>query len=274
LGGTKPTGFFKGTWQDAAEEPGISLYGDWSKTENSTNTLNFYASEDVLDSALKIEPVQILQTLRRPRLTVDASYPRIVGSTKPNAEKFNLLMKTEITKMVADFRKEIAAAGNAPGGMRNGNSFDAGYTVMFANNDLVSVSFDISPYYEGAAHPMHAIQVYNYSLKDGHLWGLADMFKPGTYWIDYISRLCIEDLLARLKPNGDGGMGSDPDWVRNGAGPNPDNYHNWNISRKGLVISFAPYEVASYADGPKYVTIPFSKLQNLISPEGPLAGFQ
>ena len=272
-GGDRPTGFFKGTWQDADEEPGISLYGDWSKTENNPAPLNFFASEDVLDSSLKIEPVQILQTLPRPKLTVDATYPRIVGSTNPNAEKFNLLMKTEITKMVADFKKEIIANGPPPKGMGTENSFDAGYTVMYADENIVSVSVNISPYYAGAAHPSHEIQTYNYDLKTGKLWALVDLFKPATYYLDYISRLCTDDLSARLKPDGDGGMGSDPEWVRNGAAANPDNYRSWNISRKGLVISFPPYQVASYADGPKYVTIPFSKLKNLISPEGPLAGF-
>lgn len=271
LGGTRPTGFFKGTWQNGDEEPGISLYGDWSKTQSTTNTLNFYASEDVLDSSLKIEPVQILQTLRRPKLTVDASYPRIVGGTSPNAEKFNQLMKTEITKMIAEFKKEVA--GPSPGGVNNGNSFDAGYTVMFANDDLISVSFGISRYYEGAAHPMPAIQVYNYNLKTGKLWALGELFKPATYWLDYISRLAIDDLLARIKPEGDGGLCSDPDWVRRGAGPDPENFQNWNISRKGLILSFPPYQVACYAGGPSYVTIPFSKLQNLIEPTGPLAGF-
>lgn len=274
LGGTRPTGYFKGTWNDGDEEPGISLYGDWSKTATATSPLNFYASEDVLDSSLKIEPVQISQILRRPKLTVDASYPSIVGSTNPNALKFNQLMKTEITKMVAEFKKEVTGNGTVPGGMNNGNSFDAGYTVMFANDDLISVSFGISRYYEGAAHPMPAIQVYNYSLKEGRVLALGDMFKPATYWLDYISRLAIDDLSARLKPDGEGGLCSDPEWVRTGAGPNPDNFQAWNISRKGLIISFPPYQVACYAGGPSYVKIPFSKLGNLISPDGPIAEFK
>lgn len=272
-GGSRPTGFFKGTWEDTDENPGISIYGDWSKTANAPNPLNFYATEDVIDSSLRIESVPIAQTLRRPRLTVDASYPQIVGSTNPNAAKFNQLMKTEITKMIADMKKEISGNTDIPAGLRNGNSFDAGYTVMYANDDLISVIFDISPYYEGAAHPSHNNQVYNYDLKRGRLWGLGDLFKPATYWLDYISRLCIENLTARLKPEGQDGMGSDPEWIRTGAGPNPDNFANWNITRKGVLITFPPYQVASYADGPKYVLIPYEKIQNLRAPDGPIAGF-
>jgi hypothetical protein len=273
VAGDKPSGWFTGTWQEGDDWPVINFYGDWAKTKGAKDTLWFSVGEQVINSSLKIETVMINEEVKKPKYTIDVGVPRIVGSSNPNAEKFNQLVKSELTRMAADFKNEATDNSDIPPDMP-GSSFDAGYTVLYADKDLISVQFDISPYSAGAAHPGHAIQVYNYNLKDGRLWKLSDLFAPGAKYLDTISKYCTDNLLARLKPEGqDGGMGSDPDWVKNGAAAKAENYENWNLSKKGLLISFAPYEVASYADGPQYVTIPYSQLKSMANPSGPLAGF-
>ncbi|MEJ7712580.1 MAG: RsiV family protein [Pyrinomonadaceae bacterium] len=64
---------------------------------------------------------------------------------------------------------------------------------------------------------------------------------------------------------------SDNEWIERGAGPQAENYKSWSLTRSGLLMTFDPYSVASYAEGTKEVIIPFAALKNLINSQGPLA---
>jgi hypothetical protein len=68
-------------------------------------------------------------------------------------------------------------------------------------------------------------------------------------------------------------LGPDPDteWIERGAGPDSENYKNWNITQKGLSVTFDPYQVASYAEGEHVIVIPYAALRSVINPDGPLA---
>ena len=79
-----------------------------------------------------------------------------------------------------------------------------------------------------------------------------------------ISEYAIKSLRTQLTP--------DPefDWVASGAAPEEKNYKSWNITREGLEVTFNPYQVASYAEGPQVVVVPYVVLKDLIDPNGPL----
>ena len=55
------------------------------------------------------------------------------------------------------------------------------------------------------------------------------------------------------------------------AGADPDNYQAWGVTAEELVLRFAPYQVASYADGQQEVRIPYGKLKDLLAPKSPVA---
>jgi hypothetical protein len=40
----------------------------------------------------------------------------------------------------------------------------------------------------------------------------------------------------------------------------------FDLTEAGILITFPPYAVASYADGARYVTIPWSAVREIISP--------
>ena len=73
-----------------------------------------------------------------------------------------------------------------------GSDLDVSYTVALAQDDLVSVKFDVSSYYQGAAHPNSYSDVLNYDLKNGKQLKLSDLFKPGAKFLQTIA-----DLLHR-----------------------------------------------------------------------------
>ena len=47
----------------------------------------------------------------------------------------------------------------------------------------------------------------------------------------------------------------------------------FTISKNGLTITFQPYHVGGWADGPYSVSIPFEKIAHLVIGTGPLATF-
>jgi hypothetical protein len=141
--------------------------------------------------------------------------------------------------------------------------------VALAKDDLISIAFTISSYSAGAAHPNSYTEVVNFDLKNGKLLRLADLFVPGSKYLQAISAYCIQELKKQANEQGM----SDDDWIKKGAGPNPANYKNWTITKKGLEITFDPYQVAAYAAGPQQVTVPYSTLKEIIKPDGPAGQF-
>lgn len=52
-----------------------------------------------------------------------------------------------------------------------------------------------------------------------------------------------------------------------------DESNSFGVTDKGLLFYFNSYDIASYADGPTEVFIPYSKIQNLIDPNGLISSF-
>ena len=61
---------------------------------------------------------------------------------------------------------------------------------------------------------------------------------------------------------------SDDEWITKGAGADKDNFSNWNLTKKGLLITFEPYQVAAYAAGSQTVIIPYDKLKSVLKKDG------
>jgi hypothetical protein len=158
------------------------------------------------------------------------------------------------------------SAEDMPPDTETGSDIYMGYDVLLATNDLISVEFDISNYEAGAAHPSNYSTVLNYDLKAGKALKLADLFKPGSDYLNRISRYAVADLKKQA-----GSDEYDSEWLEKGAAPEADNYKSWNISKKGIAVTFDPYQVASYAEGPKHVVVPYSELKEVIRPDGALA---
>lgn len=149
-----------------------------------------------------------------------------------------------------------------------GSDLGIGYEIALAQDDLVSVRFDVGSYYQGAAHPNSYTQVVNYDLKNGKPIKLADLFQPGAKYLQAISAFCIAEL---KKQSGEKGLLEDQ--IKEGAAPTAKNYRSWTISKKGLGINFDAYQVGPYAAGPQFVLVPYSALKDLIKPDGPIGQF-
>ena len=215
-------------------------------------------------AAVRFAPRLIRQADKKLRYAVKARYPQAIGAARdPRLAKLNEALRSLMTKEVAAFTNDFQAPEEVMSTV--GSYFDASYTVSLATPNLVSVYFSINTYFEGAAHPNNNSLVFNYDLSAGKTLDLGDLFKKNSNYLKVISSYAIKDLTRQLGPD------PDTDWIRKGAGAESENYANWNVSRKGLEITFDQYQVASYAEGPHEVVIPHALLKDLIDPNGPLA---
>lgn len=273
----KQTGVFRGLWTVDAQSGMIRLAGNWSKPpgeKGSDKMTAFSVHEEPIALTGDVELVakQIKETNKKLMYEVAAQYPQLTGGNNPNFEKFNQLVRSSVTKKVAEFKKDVAPEeGEEPrpeGSM--GSDLSIGYEVALAQDDLMSVQFDVGSYYQGAAHPNSYTNVINYDLKNGKQLNLGDLFKPGSKYLQAISAYAIADLKKQSKEKGNS---LPDDLIESGAGPSAKNYQSWIITKRGLGINFDPYQVGPYAAGAHYVLVPYSNLKDLINPEGPLAQF-
>ncbi|HET9527953.1 MAG TPA: RsiV family protein [Pyrinomonadaceae bacterium] len=274
--GGKQTGVFKGLWK-VEQDGSITLAGNWSKPPNEKGgdkrtafslheePINFTGDVDVVAKSIKENNKKLMYE-------VDAQYPQLTGGNNPNFEKFNQLARMLVVKSVAGFKKDMAPEeGEEPppeGSM--GSDLGIGYTILLAQDDLVSVQFDIGSYYQGAAHPNSHTETLNYDLKNGKQLRLADLFRPGTKYLQTLSTYCIADLKKQSKEKGTELV---EDMLKDGAAPTAKNYESWTITKQGLGINFDAYQVGPYAAGPQFVMVPYSALKDLIKPDGPVAAF-
>jgi hypothetical protein len=275
--GGNQTGTFKGSWNE--DESGlIAIAGNWTKP-NSEKKTAFSLHEEPIEFSSGVEIVarQIKENNKKLKYEIDVQYPQLSGSGSPNYEKFNQTVRGMVTKRVGAFKAEMAPSEEDPAPPESsaeslGSDLSIAYSIAIAKDDLISVIFDVGSYSAGAAHPNSYSEVVNYDLRNGKLLKLADLFQPGSKYVQTIAAYCIADLKKQGKRQGQESM-LDDDWIQRGAGPDAENYGSWTIGKKGLGIIFDAYQVAAYAAGPQHVFVPYSALKELIKTDGPVSQF-
>jgi len=273
----KQTGVFKGKWKPATDSPDPTLNeidGKWSRPDGSKETAFLVSQQPIeFSAAVRFAPKVIKEANKEKRYTVDAEYPQIEGDVR--FDKFNREARSLITKDVAAFKTAETVQETDPGNETPAekleSSLDVGYEIRYATDDLISVAFTEGDYERGAAHPNSTTTVLNYDVKNGKKLALADLFNAKANYLSAISSYCIKELQDRLKKDKDSML--DADMMKSGTSARADNYKAWAITRKGLWITFDPYQVAAYAAGPQYALVPYSALKDLIKPDGPIGSF-
>ena len=199
------------------------------------------------------------ETNQTPPFTIHARTPQMTGSDDPRVTAFNQRVNDIFKNEVDTWRKSFQEVTY----VSNGSSLEATSTLVSQIADLWSLKFDFNFYSDGAAHPGLYSITMNYDLSQGRELALSDLFLPNSNYLEMISSHCIAELSKM--PGFDGPFAE-------GANPTPENYQDWNITPDGLLITFEMYQVAPGASGPLQVLVPYSQLQDVINPQGPLAG--
>ena len=272
----KQTGVFKGLWNQKPEDGMVSIAGNWSKPpgskdEDKKTAFSIHEEPISFTGGVDVATKQVKENNKKLVYDIDAQYPQLSGGDNPNFEKFNQTVRASVMKEVGEFKKEMTPKPDEERPENSmGSSLGISYDIGLAQDDLISVSFDVYSYYQGAAHPNSFSQAISYDLKNGKALKLGDLFKPGSKYLQTLSGYCIADLKKQSKENG-GSL--DDSSINDGAGPAPKNYRSWTITKKGLGINFDAYQVGPYAAGPQFVMVPYSNLKEVIDPDGPLGQF-
>ena len=205
---------------------------------------------------------ELNETNQTPPFSIKAQTPQLTGNEDPRVTAFNQRLSQLVMTEVDTWRQSFLQI-TAPN-IGNGSSLDVTFTQLSQIGDLWSFKFDFRFYSDGAAHPgLYSITI-NYDLNQGKELTLADLFLPDSNYLEIISKYCITEL--GKQPGFEGPFAD-------GAKPTPENYHNWNITPDGLLITFDMYQVAPGASGPQQVLVPYSELRGMIDPGGALGQF-
>ncbi|MGH9871115.1 MAG: DUF3298 and DUF4163 domain-containing protein [Pyrinomonadaceae bacterium] len=276
----KQTGVFKGVWKQNGDGS-VEIKGDWTKPNSEKKTAFTLLQEPIeFSNGAEIVSKQIKEKNKKLKYEISAAYPQLTGVADPNYDKFNQTVRNLINRKTSDFKKEMTPSAEdelAPDenpviDESLGSDITVNYDVALAKDDLIAIEFTVSSYSAGAAHPNSYTEVVNFDLKNGKSLKLADLFLPGAKYLQTLSTYCIQELKKQAKAQGDYAS-LDDDWINRGAGAELMNYDNWTITKKGLGITFDPYQVAAYAAGPQNVLVPYSAVKEIVKPEGMLGQF-
>jgi hypothetical protein len=200
-------------------------------------------------------------------------YPEIA-----NAGRFNAAVHQIVDPLVKTWA-DAAKSGNRNQQENTAGSYINGsYTLAILKSGVVSVLFEWTTYFAGAAHPSGERASLNYNTATGRVLALADLFRPGVDYVTRLSDLAINSLIRQQLALLDGLRSSDPDeqreqeraiiaQVRKGAGPFAAIFKVFTLTDTHLVLHFQTAQVAHQIMGPQEVTIPLTALEPLLKKE-------
>jgi hypothetical protein len=173
-------------------------------------------------------------------------YPRIVNLSNHSRERIDAILKRAAFQAIPDWDPGTSI-----------NDATNSYSVMVNQNDVLSVKFDAYFMPEMAAHGATGVSSANVDLKTGHSYRFYELFKKGSDYQMQIDQIINEQIMAQqipmLKPF-------------EGVGPNEMYY----LTTDTLVIYYQPYEYTPGYYGVLEFKIPYTQIQTLINPRGPI----
>jgi hypothetical protein len=192
-----------------------------------------------------------------PQFTVKISKAADARTASINKKIFNIA-KDEANK----FESELDTLESSNTEWTGGELTDE-YRIYLRNNCLVSLSFYIEKYIEPSAHPSHSTLTVNYEFYSAKNLELKDLFKKDSNYLDVLSKLCYDYLVATLQ-------NADKKLITKGTEPIASNFKNFYLTPDSLNIVFDEYSVDCYAGGAHTVPIQYSSIKSLINPKSPV----
>ena len=219
--------------------------------------VQMYAPVD-LENGLILVPKAKKESSARGGYKIEVRYPYIREARSAVAKQFNQEINALISKEIESIKEGLEEIRNDPA-FKHSFPFtlNLDYSLLMAAHGLISILFE-GYSYEGGGTSIPYASVLNYDLTKGKALSLDDLFKPNSSYLRVISSYCINSLKQRP-------LVSD-EHIERGASEKIENYGTWNITPKGLLITFPPYQVASKAEGTQQVLIAFRVLKHILKP--------
>jgi len=139
------------------------------------------------------------------------------------------------------------------------NSLTVHYDVLNNQDGVVSFKLVEELYYVGQAHPVIYIKTMNFDINRNQTLSLQDLFTDKNY-LNPLAKYAKQSLDKQIL-KGELDTQTQRAWIQNGTTALLDNYANWCLSPKGLLLIFSPYQVAPRQYGTPTVLVPYEKLK-------------
>lgn len=212
----------------------------------------------VINQTMKLIPKIINE--KTTNYLIHIRYPQIMGNAKFNdaATNFNQIVKSLVDEKLTSFKQDIEKASKNMPPMQSYLKMNyqlAGFVSQSQKTEYISIRFGTDTFERGMAHPSFKTDVINYDLANNKALSLNDLFNPNSGYLEKIANYSMNQLRAKHLPD---------DMIKAGAGPNTDNYKNWNLTLKGLLITFDEGQVAPRVNGKQEILIPNSFLKDIV----------
>jgi hypothetical protein len=221
--------------------------------------------EVIFGKGLKIVPRIIQLKNEKRRYEINVVYPQIEGSKRPGILKLNRQIRELVTERyqwpLFPSREDLRYYEKWPGFL---NTVDLNYDVVLANDDLLSIYFEVYSYGLGAAHSVQQSFTVNFDLGSEELIHLAGLFRPHSKHLQFISDYCLHEL-SKDHQYALSDLG-----FKDELSPKLKNYESWNITKEGLRFNFDACKIDGCAAGKVEVKIAFDTLKEKLKPKSPI----
>jgi len=185
----------------------------------------------------------VIESRRAEHEKHDIIYPVVKGMEDEKLqEKINQRLFESVNLLLADETEEEYNS-------TNWND----YQVQRLDEDVLSITFDVYSYIEGAVHPNYALISTNINMKTGEEYSLAQLFAAGY---DY-----KQDLFQKAKKQIE-----ELDFPLLDDFKGIEDKQEFYMTSDGLVIYYQPYVYTPYAYGPLELYFDYDELSQLIIP--------
>lgn len=213
-------------------------------------------SEPVKEAPLTIEKKSVEEI--NPEFEITITYPAFQkGDT--SFEHINDAIRTFINTTIKQFKDDFNEE-KTEGDLGNPDvpwSLTVNYSVPYQSKDITSIVLSISRY-TGGVHPNGTIKTFVVEMDTMEALDLDDVLTSARS-LGVLSDLVMRDLEQRI--------GSDKEWIANGASPAKEHYASWYLSSNGLTVLFPPYHVAPYSGGVQEVLVSKKELKDIVKPQ-------
>ena len=199
------------------------------------------------------------------KIEVYVSWPRIEGpreSPKVNG-RIRGLIQVEIKTFLEEIIRNIERSGYACRAFVDRCMWlQDNYEVMLATDEYFSVRSDRRILLPNLVSFQSEIRTETFDLSTGKPMTIDQLFNPNSAWLTALSEVAIAKLANK-------------EWTDErmftGAGPQITNFSRFNLTKGGLVLSFAPFTVGGAGTNDMSITIPYSQLEAFWDVSGPVA---
>lgn len=207
--------------------------------------------------------------------TIKVDYPLVKDNKEHPQPKLNRLIKRKVQNHINEFRHQVMPPARLEHQQRKfhmmaltktSNTLAVSYDTLNTRRDLFSFRFAFDTFYYSAPHGNRTYETFTYDNQSGKVLTLNDLFIPRSNYLALLSQYSRDALLKKLVPIVPEAKELVTQQINEGTVPIAKNFQHWNVTPKGLLITFPPYQVAAYVYGPQEVLIPYQALAGVMKP--------